>query len=246
MKKILSVIVAVVLFCYLVFSVILMNGKEEDGVCRQITVVVKDSADRHFIDRKDVLSILKNTSLYPINQRLRDINTEKIERKVADNELIDRVSVYKTPSGNINIEVTQKTPVLRVFSTQGSYYIDEHGHIMPVSPRYATYLPIASGNIEKSFATTDLYKFALFLQKHDFWNNQIEQIYVYPNKEVELIPRVGDHRIFLGSFEDFREKMDHLQLFYEQAIPKVGWEKYRIINLKYKNQIVCTKKINLW
>ncbi len=242
MKKILSVIVAVVLFCYLVFSVILMNGKEEDGVCRQITVVVKDSADRHFIDRKDVLSILKNTSLYPINQRLRDINTEKIERKVADNELIDRVSVYKTPSGNINIEVTQKTPVLRVFSTQGSYYIDEHGHIMPVSPRYATYLPIASGNIEKSFATTDLYKFALFLQKHDFWNNQIEQIYVYPNKEVELIPRVGDHRIFLGSFEDFREKMDHLQLFYEQAIPKVGWEKYRIINLKYKNQIVCTKK----
>ncbi|RRD63136.1 cell division protein FtsQ/DivIB [Tannerella forsythia] len=242
MKKILSVIVAVVLFCYLVFSVILMNGKEEDGVCRQVTVVVKDSADRHFIDRKDVLSILKNTSLYPINQRLRDINTEKIERKVADNELIDRVSVYKTPSGNINIEVTQKTPVLRVFSTQGSYYIDEHGHIMPVSPRYATYLPIASGNIEKSFATTDLYKFALFLQKHDFWNNQIEQIYVYPNKEVELIPRVGDHRIFLGSFEDFREKMDHLQLFYEQAIPKVGWEKYRIINLKYKNQIVCTKK----
>lgn len=242
MKKILSVIVAVVLFCYLVFSVILMNGKEEDGVCRQVTVVVKDSADRHFIDRKDVLSILKNTSLYPINQRLRDINTEKIERKVADNELIDRVSVYKTPSGKINIEVTQKTPVLRVFSTQGSYYIDEHGHIMPVSPRYATYLPIASGNIEKSFATTDLYKFALFLQKHDFWNNQIEQIYVYPNKEVELIPRVGDHRIFLGSFEDFREKMDHLQLFYEQAIPKVGWEKYRIINLKYKNQIVCTKK----
>ncbi len=242
MKKILSVIVAVVLFCYLVFSVILMNGKEEDGVCRQVTVVVKDSADRHFIDRKDVLSILKNTSLYPINQRLRDINTEKIERKVADNELIDRVSVYKTPSGNINIEVTQKTPVLRVFSTQGSYYIDEHGHIMPVSPRYATYLPIASGNIEKSFATTDLYKFALFLQKHDFWNNQIEQIYVYPNKEVELIPRVGDHRIFLGSFDDFREKMDHLQLFYEQAIPKVGWEKYRIINLKYKNQIVCTKK----
>ena len=120
MKKILSVIVAVVLFCYLVFSVILMNGKEEDGVCHRVTVVVKDSADRHFIDRHDVLSILKHTSLYPINQRLRDINTETIERKIAGNELIDRVNVYKTPSGNIHIEVTQKTPVLRVFSTQGS------------------------------------------------------------------------------------------------------------------------------
>ena len=144
------------------------------------------SADRHFIDRHDVLSILKHTSLYPINQRLRDINTETIERKIAGNELIDRVNVYKTPSANIHIEVTQKTPVLRVFSTQGSYYVDERGHTMPVSPRYATYLPIANGIIEKSFATTDLYKFALFLQKHDFWNNQIEQIYVYPKKDASV------------------------------------------------------------
>lgn len=242
MKKTLSLIVAVMLFCYLLFAIILMNNRQEEAVCRHVTVLIKDSADRHFIDKRDVLAILKNADIHPVNQPLRYINTEIIERKIAQNELIDRVNVYKTPSGNINIEVMQKTPILRIFSPQGSYYIDERGHVMPVSTRYATYLPIASGNIEKSFAITDLYKFALFLQKHDFWNNQIEQIYVYPNKEVELIPRVGDHRIFLGNFDDFKEKMSNLQLFYEQAIPKVGWEKYKMINLKYKNQIVCTKK----
>ncbi|MCD7935525.1 MAG: cell division protein FtsQ, partial [Tannerellaceae bacterium] len=33
-----------------------------------------------------------------------------------------------------------------------------------------------------------------------------------------------------------------LQVFYEQAIPKVGWDKYSLINLKFKDQIVCTKK----
>ena len=70
----------------------------------------------------------------------------------------------------------------------------------------------------------------------------MEQIFVHPDNEVELIPRVGNHRIMLGTFEGFEEKLDKLQLFYEQAIPKVGWEKYSIINLKYKNQIVCTKK----
>ena len=103
----------------------------------------------------------------------------------------------------------QKTPILRVFADGGSYYVDEQGHAMAVSSRYAAYLPVACGKIEKTFATTDLYKFAVFLHKHDFWNNQIEH---------------------------------HLQLFYEQAIPKVGWDKYEMINLKYKNQIVCTKK----
>lgn len=88
---------------------------------------------------------------------------------------------------------------------------------------------------------TDLYKFALFLQENEFWNDQIEQIYVYPDNDIELIPRVGNHRIMLGTLDEFEEKLANLKLFYEQAIPKVGWEKYSMINLKYKNQIVCTK-----
>ena len=46
----------------------------------------------------------------------------------------------------------------------------------------------------------------------------------------------------LGTLDEFEEKLANLKLFYEQAIPKVGWEKYSMINLKYKNQIVCTKK----
>jgi cell division protein FtsQ len=133
-------------------------------------------------------------------------------------------------------------PVLRVFGADGSYYVDNLGRIMPADFQYATHLPVASGNIEKSLAMSDLYKFALFLQKHEFWNNQIEQIYVHPNREAELVPRAGNHRIILGDFSDFKIKMDNLQLFYEQAIPKTGWEKYGIINLKYRNQIVCTKK----
>ncbi|MEG1545261.1 MAG: cell division protein FtsQ, partial [Tannerellaceae bacterium] len=136
----------------------------------------------------------------------------------------------------------QKIPILRVISVRGNFYVDNLGSTMPISPRYVMQLPIVSGYVEKEFAMNELYKFALFLQENEFWNNQIEQIYVYPDGEIELIPRVGDHRIVLGTFDNFEEKLANLQLFYDQAIPKVGWEKYGMINLKYKNQIVCTKK----
>ena len=113
---------------------------------------------------------------------------------------------------------------------------------MPVSPRYVAHVPIATGYIEKELAITDLYKFALFLQKDEFWNDQIDQIFVHPDGETELIPRVGSHRIVLGTLDDFETKLQNLKLFYDQAIPIVGWEKYSVISLKYKNQIVCTKK----
>ena len=103
-------------------------------------------------------------------------------------------------------------------------------------------VPIATGYVEKEFAKSDLYKFALFLQENDFWNDLIVQIVVDENYDVILIPRVGNCRILLGTLSDFEEKLDKLMLFYKQVVPKMGWDKYSMINLKFKNQIVCTKK----
>jgi cell division protein FtsQ len=239
MKRILSIIVAVLLSGYLIFAIIMTQSKKQEMPCNNLIIVIKDSLNRQFLSQHDVESSLKNTQLFPVGKPLNEINTYAIENKIAENELVSSVTAYKTPSGSIKIEITQKMPILRVFTARENYYIDDAGRVMPASYQHAVYLPVASGSIEKSFATAEIYKFALFLQKNEFWNNQIEQIYVHPNKEVELIPRVGNHRIILGDFEDFEEKMNNLRLFYDQAIPKIGWGKYEIINLKYKNQIVC-------
>ena len=173
---------------------------------------------------------------------MKSINTELIEEELLKNEMISDIQAYKTPSGIIKLEVIQKMPILRILSANGNYYVDNQGTTMPISSRYVAHVPVVSGYVEKSFAVSDLYKFALFLQENEFWNDQIEQIYVHSDREVELVPRVGNHRIMLGTLDGLEEKLEHLKLFYEQAIPKMGWEKYSMINLKYKNQIVCTKK----
>lgn len=242
MIRIVSIIVATLLSCYIVFVAFFFRRVRQDKICQRLEVVVKDSLDKHFVSQSDLIYILKKANLDPVKKPMDAINTDKIELELLRNEMIFNVDAYKTPSGIIKLEVEQKMPILRVISARGNYYVDNMGTTMPVSRHYVAHLPIVNGYVEKELAVTDLYKFALFLQENEFWNNQIEQIYVYPDSEVELIPRVGNHRIVLGSFDDFEEKLNNLELFYEQAIPKVGWEKYSMINLKYKNQIVCTKK----
>ena len=237
MIRIISIVVATLLFCYIVFVSFFFREIRQDSICQDLQVVVKDSLDKHFVSESDLVSILKKAGLDPIKRPMADVNTELLK-----NEMIAQVEAYKTPSGIIKLEVMQKMPILRIMGVRGSYYVDNLGTTMPISRRYAAHVPIVSGYVEKELAVTDLYKFALFLQENEFWNDQIEQIYVHPDNEVELIPRVGNHRIVLGSFADFEEKLDNLRLFYEKAIPKVGWEKYSIISLKYKDQIVCTKK----
>ncbi len=237
-----SIIVATLLAVYLVWAAVFFGQERCPSVCRELQVVVADSLEKHFVSEGDLAALLKQAGLNPVGKPLKEVNTEQIEQELLKNEMISRVEVYKTPSGLIKLVVEQKMPILRVMSVRGNYYVDHAGSVMPLSRHYVAHVPIASGYVEKELAVTDLYKFALFLQENDFWNDQIEQIYVHPDKEVELIPRVGNHRILLGTFEHFEEKLDNLRLFYKQAIPKVGWEKYSIINLKYKNQIVCTKR----
>ena len=75
-----------------------------------------------------------------------------------------------------------------------------------------------------------------------FWDAQIEQIYVTENNEIELIPRIGDNLILLGKIDNFEQKLENLQCLYEQALSKVGWNKYDTINLKYNNQVICSKR----
>lgn len=230
------------LAAYLTLSAFLFKDVREDGVCRSLEIVVRDSLEKHFVTDADLVYILKKADIYPVDRPLNEVNTEKIEQELLSNEMISKIEVYKTPSRNIKLEIEQKMPILRVNSTTGNYYIDNLGSVMPLSRHYVAHVLVASGFVEKEFAKDELFKFVSFLQKNKFWNDQIEQIYIDADREVELIPRAGNHKIVLGTFDGYPEKLEKLKLFYEQAIPKVGWEKYSIINLKYKNQIVCTKR----
>ncbi|MDR1919151.1 MAG: cell division protein FtsQ [Tannerellaceae bacterium] len=240
--RILSVVIACLFLGYLIAMAVFFKDSRQQAVCKDLVVTLQDKKERSFISEASIVSTLKQSGFYPVGRRIHTINTDKIEKELLKNEMLERVDAYKTPSGIIRIDVKQKTPILRVIGQGGNFYIDSKGSTMPLSRSYAVHLPLASGYVRKEFATTDLYKFALFLQENEFWNKQIEQIYVHPNREIELVPRLGEHRIILGTLDNFEEKLDNLQLFYEQAIPKMGWGKYSIINLKFKDQIVCTKK----
>ena len=83
---------------------------------------------------------------------------------------------------------------------------------------------------------------AEYIHDNDFWNKQIEQITVSSKDEVTLYPRVGNHTIVLGNTQNYKDKLDRMLLFYEKGLPKVGWNKYKTINLAFNGQIVCTKR----
>ena len=144
-------------------------------------------------------------------------------------------------SGYFHVEITQRKPVLRIMSGEG-YYVDEDGKIMPLSRKYTSRVVVATGNISRKFACNGLYPFIMTLRNDEFWDALVEQIVVEKGNEVVLIPKVGNFRIVLGTLDDMNEKLENLRLFLREGIVLKGWNVYKEINLKFKNQIVCVKR----
>lgn len=242
-KKILLLIFMLLIVAYLAIALTAFNNKPADQVCQGLELIIKDSVNAGFITKEEVSTILKEKGLYPIGKKMESIRTKSLEDLLNKHPLVEDAECYKTPGGSVCMEVTQRLPILKVMNNKGEkYFIDNKGRIMSPDAKCIAHLAIVTGNVEKSFAMRDLHKFGLFLQNNKFWDAQIEQIHVTPENEIELVPRVGDHIVFLGKLDNYEEKLNKLKIFYEKALNQVGWNKYSRISLEFNNQIICTKK----
>lgn len=241
-KKIAGVVGLTAILGYFIFTVITFSYKSDTQICNRLDVSIKDSSQLQFITEKEIAVLLERENMNPIGMRMETIHTDKIEKLLKKQPRIKNAQCYKTPSGTLKIGITQREPILRVISAKRSYYIDREGEIMPVSSLYTAYVPVATGAITETFAKGELYDFALFLRRNEFWNAQIEQIDVNNKGDVELIPRVGNQIILLGKLDNYEYKLNKLISLYKNGFSRTGWNCYTKIDLKYDNQVVCTKK----
>ncbi|MDD4697027.1 MAG: hypothetical protein PHR52_05785 [Fermentimonas sp.] len=243
MKKILVIFIALIVIGYLIFSADYFRESSHNSVCEDFVVVIKDSTRTQFVTAKQVEDLVKRYKLHPVGKPFKDINTLAIRDTILNNKLIESADVFITSKATIVATVRQREPVLRVISDmKGSFYVDKDRKIMPISSSFAVYVPIATGVIDEEFAQNELYDFAMFLRNNPSWDAWFEQIVVKKDNEVELIPRAGDFRIIIGNLDDYPSKLNKFVRFVEGGLDVVGWNRYSEINLKYDNQVVCTRK----
>ena len=78
MIRIISIVVATLLFCYIVSVSFFFREIRQDSICQDLKVVVKDSLAKHFVSESDLVSILKKAGLDPIKRTMADVNTARI------------------------------------------------------------------------------------------------------------------------------------------------------------------------
>ena len=242
-KKIGILTADILLGVYLVLAITAFNRlDDQDAVCREVKINITDDAGNGFLNVNEVKIQLQHAKIYPLGDRMSDVCTRKIEETLLKSPLVEHVECYKTQSGRVFINLTQRVAVIRVMANNGeSYYIDNRGAIIP-SKNNTTDLVVATGDIKRKYAQTALKQFGLFLLDDPFWHSQIEQINVLSDGSVEMVPRVGDHIVYLGQPTHLKEKLNRLEKFYRYGLSKAGWNKYSYINIEFNNQIICKKR----
>ncbi len=263
MKSLLRIITPLLIIAYLVAVSGFISAREETLQVRSVDITVKDSAIYQFISSADILGMLNRNGLNARDRLVRDANLGHIESFLYTQQMVKKAEAYVTEPGILHIEVRQKKPFLRIINALGNgYYLDREGNVIPLSSSFSPYVLVASGMIREPFRLTqttnifeadhdslprsqrviyDLFNLAGYIADDDFWNSQIEQVYVNTDYEFELVPRVGSHIIEFGTADDIGEKFANLELLYKEGLNNLGWNQYSRINLKYKNQVVCTK-----
>ncbi|HBS88998.1 MAG: hypothetical protein A2W91_06095 [Bacteroidetes bacterium GWF2_38_335] len=263
-KKYKYILFWIVITAYSLITLGFSAIKREQVVCSNIEVIITDNTDNYFVEKEDVISMFLSKGIALEGVNINKINVNELEKILNNDPSIKNSQVYTRIDGSVIIEVEQRNPIVRVINRKNeSYYIDEQGEIMPLSPKYTAHVLIANGNINESqdllystnitslsdkdvigrrYVIKDIYNIALHVYNNEFWKSMIEQIYVNINNDLELIPRVGNHTVIFGTAEDMYEKFRKLKVVYKLGLKQSGWNKYTTINLKYKNQVVCTKK----
>jgi cell division protein FtsQ len=242
-KKIGILTADIILSVYLVLAITAFNcPDDQDAVCREVKINITDGTGNGFLNVNEVKMQLQHAKIYPLGDRMSDVCTRQIEETLLKSPLVDRVECYNTHSGHVFINLTQRNAVMRIMANNGeSYYIDNLGAIIP-SKNNSTDLIVATGDIKQKYAQTALKQFGLLLLDDPFWQSQIEQINVLPDGSVEMIPRVGDHIVYLGQPTHLKEKLTRLEKFYRYGLSKAGWNKYSYINIEFNNQIICKRR----
>jgi cell division protein FtsQ len=253
--KILLLIPVLYLFIIPVYLVSSSNSKP----CSRIVINIVDSSDYHFVTRRQLLNLVYDNSGRILGQPVRNVKVTDIEKRINSLRELKVAEVYMAIDGSLNVYVDQRNPVMRVMPDEGGdYFIDEEGYVFRKRNLYTPRLHIIGGNINitramidslsvldtaiKHTILKDMYSFVRYINEDGFWSAQIDQIYVDGRNEIDLIPRVGNHTIHLGTFENYKGKLRNLEAFYDKVLPAVGWNKYSDINLEFRDQIVCKRR----
>lgn len=251
MRQILLVMGHVMAAAILVGLLSFVHHRNQGQRIQALHIEVDHSEGLYFVDNSLIHQLIRTKKLYRDSLPITEFDPLALEQGLLNHPHIREAEVYLDARNHLYIKIRQRTPILRVINRwQEHCYIDSDRKAMYVGSVFTADVPVASGYVSHRPTLGDTLKDPQMLLLADLadrihsdpWlKTMMVQLYVDTSGTIELIPRLGGTRILLGDTTRWMAKTAKLKEFCRQSATTGGLTAWKIINLSYKNQLVCQK-----
>lgn len=250
-KKVLLLCSLAIVFIGIIFILIAANNYQDRIPFKKLHIEIDHHRQIFFVKNEDVNNLFYVLFKDSVKLNSSNVNLRFFEQQLEKNPFVKQAEVYSDMKGNVFVSIVQKEPLLRIINNSGvSYYLDINGEKLPLSNNFTPRVTVATGYIEtnKNFNTDSiklkqLFDIATFIRKDKFLWALCEQIDVSEQGEIEIIPKTGKYRFIIGDAKDLEGKFKRMKVFYTEILSNDTVQYNNTVNLKYNNQIICTKSI---
>lgn len=238
-SKIISVIVVLLLSALIVAS----NLWRRNTLVRDVKVVIDYCGSDTLVTAKQTAGLIRAAMPGLSAIKLGDVDLEAVEKAASHSPYLRDCEAGTSIGGSVVLYAVQRRPIVRIVSAGEEYYLDDRCTKVPLSHVGSCDVVVASGNIpQKGKGLKDVYSMASYLDKHPDIAPLFDQIYRDGVGDVFLTPKLGNHVVQVGAVDSLDVKFHNLLALYKRGLPQAGWETYSMVSVKYRGQVVCTRR----
>ena len=195
-----------------------------------------------FVTEQAILAELNSLGIKPVGKAMSDIDATAIEQALRRSEYLEQAQCVKGTEGRVIITVSQLVPVMRVFDGENSYYVNRDGKRMTAVANYHADVPVVRGHFTKAFPATRLLPLVNYVEQDSALHALVTMYQVRDSNNIFIVPAISGHVVNMGNVTGFESKFKKLHKFYTQVMPAKGWLYYDTISVKWKHQVVGTRR----
>ncbi len=246
MKQIVSTVLLLAVAVLVMFSI---HRKATDFISVGTIEIDELVGKKRLITKGNVVQAIENRLGFSLKEaRINDLDLAGIEKLIQKDPRVKQVEVYVDKKQKLFISIEQYKPILRVNAANGeNYYISQKGTRIPLVEGTTVRVPLVTGEIDafdysyaknKNHNLNEMYRLVKRIREDKFLNSLVDQIHLDKGKNIILIPNLGKKKIILGTMESLEDKLVNLKTYYKQGVKQVGVDKFSVLDLRFKNQVV--------
>ncbi len=250
-RKVLQATVTLIVTAGCIMAILSASDAHHKRIVHELKIRISNEHACGFLTTAQVRELLlENRHIVPEKTPVAALNLNSMEAIIRSNPWVSEAEVYVDNNNALHVTLRQRVPSLRVFEQSGnSYYIDSTGNVLPLSDKYTHYaivitnVPELKNDSAGNALKAQILKISQTIEADSFWNAQTAAIKLNDDLTFELTPVLGNHRILIGDTTRLREKLNHVFAFYKQVLNRIGWDKYQVIDARFRGQLVVSPSL---